>query len=44
MIWETSPAATELEELVTDWMKDSGLPKNWKGVINDTASLEPYVL
>ena len=40
MMWDTSPAATELEELVTDWIKDSmGLPKNWKGVINDTASV-----
>ena len=40
MMWDTSPAATELEELVTDWIKNSmGLPKNWKGVINDTASI-----
>ena len=40
MMWDTSPAATELEEKVTDWIRDAiGLPSNWKGVINDTASL-----
>ena len=39
MIWETSPAATELEEKVIDWLKNEmGIPKNWSGVINDTAS------
>ena len=40
MMWDTSPAATELEEKTTDWIRDAiGLPSNWKGVINDTASL-----
>ena len=40
MMWDTSPAATELEEKVTDWIRDAiGIPSNWKGVINDTASL-----
>lgn len=39
MIWETSPAAAELEEKVTDWLKImTGLPQNWYGVIQDTAS------
>ncbi|MEQ9425553.1 MAG: aminotransferase class V-fold PLP-dependent enzyme [Cyclobacteriaceae bacterium] len=39
MIWETSPAAAELEERVLDWLKEAmGLPINWKGVIQDTAS------
>ena len=39
MIWETSPAAAELEEKVIDWLKNEmGIPKNWSGVINDTAS------
>ena len=39
MIWETSPAAAELEERVLDWLKDAmGLPKHFKGVIQDTAS------
>ena len=39
MIWDTSPAAAELEEKVCDWIKKaSGLPETWHGVIQDTAS------
>jgi len=39
MIWETSPAAAELEERVMEWLKEMcGLPENWTGVIQDTAS------
>ena len=39
MIWETSPAAAELEERVMEWLKQMcGLPGNWTGVIQDTAS------
>jgi len=39
MVWETSPAATELEEKMMEWVRDAfGIPKNWKGVIHDTAS------
>jgi aromatic-L-amino-acid/L-tryptophan decarboxylase len=39
MSWETSPAAAELEELMCDWIKGAfGLPANWHGVIQDTAS------
>ncbi|MBN1387152.1 MAG: aminotransferase class V-fold PLP-dependent enzyme [Bacteroidales bacterium] len=39
MIWETSPAATELEERVMNWLRDIiGLPENFEGVIQDTAS------
>lgn len=39
MIWETSPAAAELEERVMDWLKQTmSLPSNWHGVIQDTAS------
>jgi len=39
MIWETSPAAAELEERVTNWLKDMiGLPTFFEGVIQDTAS------
>ncbi len=39
MIWETSPAAAELEERMMEWMRDAmGLPANWEGVIQDTAS------
>lgn len=39
MIWETSPAAAELEEKVINWLKSMcGMPSNWHGVIQDTAS------
>ena len=39
MIWETSPAAAELEEQVMEWFKQMmSLPKDWTGVIQDTAS------
>ncbi len=39
MSWETSPAATELEERVMEWLRDMiGLPKEFSGVIQDTAS------
>lgn len=39
MIWETSPAAAELEEKVMNWLRDSiGLPSSFEGVIQDTAS------
>jgi aromatic-L-amino-acid decarboxylase len=39
MIWETSPAAAELEERMMEWLRDHmGLPKSWEGVIQDTAS------
>lgn len=39
MKWETSPAATELEEAVMNWLrKMTGLPSNFEGVIQDTAS------
>jgi aromatic-L-amino-acid/L-tryptophan decarboxylase len=39
MIWQTSPAAAELEEVVLGWVRDMlGLPKGWSGVIQDSAS------
>jgi len=39
MIWDTSPAAAELEQKVMEWLKRAmGLPRNWEGVIHDTAS------
>lgn len=39
MIWETSPAATELEEKMMIWLREMiGLPENFEGVIQDTAS------
>lgn len=39
MLWDTSPAAAELEERVMSWLKSmTGLPATWSGVIQDTAS------
>jgi aromatic-L-amino-acid/L-tryptophan decarboxylase len=39
MIWETSPAAAELEEQMMEWLKTMmGIPNEWAGVIQDTAS------
>ena len=38
-IWRSSPAATELEFLVMDWLAQLlGLPASWHGHIEDTAS------
>jgi aromatic-L-amino-acid decarboxylase len=37
--WESCPAATELEEVVCDWMRQlTGLSADWQGCIQDTAS------
>lgn len=37
--WQSSPALTEVEEVVTDWMRQMvGLSESWSGVIQDTAS------
>lgn len=39
MIWETSPAAAELEERMMEWLKVmTGLPAEFEGVIQDSAS------
>ncbi|MEM9969108.1 MAG: pyridoxal-dependent decarboxylase [Pseudomonadota bacterium] len=39
MLWQTSPAATELETRVCDWMRHAvGLPNGFRGVIQDSAS------
>ncbi|HEX2921240.1 MAG TPA: pyridoxal-dependent decarboxylase [Bacteroidales bacterium] len=39
MIWETSPAATELEQKMMIWLRKMiGLPAEFEGVIQDTAS------
>jgi aromatic-L-amino-acid/L-tryptophan decarboxylase len=44
MLWRTSPAATELEERVCDWLRQMmGLPKGFHGHINDTASTSSLV-
>jgi len=39
MLWQTSPAATELETRVLDWLRQMiGLPEGFAGVIQDSAS------
>ncbi len=39
MVWRSSPVATELEDVTTDWLRILlGLPEPFEGVINDTAS------
>jgi aromatic-L-amino-acid decarboxylase len=39
-IWRTSPASTELEALTLDWTAQLlGLPRDWHGHIEDTASV-----
>lgn len=39
MLWQTSPAATELETRVIDWLRIGiGLPEDFRGVIQDSAS------
>jgi aromatic-L-amino-acid decarboxylase len=40
MLWRTSPAATELEDVSLGWLRDLlGLPQPFEGVIYDTASI-----
>jgi len=40
MLWRTSPAATELEEVTLSWLRQLlGLPSTFEGVIYDTASI-----
>src|SRR5512143_2697211 len=44
MLWRTSPSATELEEVVLDWLRQMvGLPETFKGVIMDTASISSMI-
>lgn len=39
MLWQTSPAATELEIKMVDWLRQGlGLPDDFKGSLQDTAS------
>ncbi|MCE3246889.1 MAG: amino acid decarboxylase [Geminicoccaceae bacterium] len=39
MLWQTSPAATEMETRVLDWLRQAiGLPAGFAGVIQDSAS------
>ena len=44
ILWRTSPASTELEWLVLDWVAQLlGLPTGWHGHIEDTASTSTIV-
>jgi aromatic-L-amino-acid decarboxylase len=39
MLWQTSPAATEMETVMMDWLRQAiGLPDGFSGVIQDSAS------
>jgi aromatic-L-amino-acid decarboxylase len=39
MLWESSPAAAELEQRCMEWYRELlGLPAHWQGAIQDTAS------
>lgn len=43
MLWRTSPAATELEEVTMRWLgKLLELPDSWTGIIYDTASIAGF--
>ncbi|HEY4304256.1 MAG TPA: pyridoxal-dependent decarboxylase [Gemmatimonadaceae bacterium] len=40
MLWKTSPAATELEQVAMDWLRQMlGLSGEWFGITTDTASI-----
>ena len=44
LAWQSSPALTEVEEVVTGWMRQMvGLSDAWSGVIQDTASTSTLV-
>ena len=39
MLWQTSPAATEMEGVMINWLRQAlGLPEGFTGVIQDSAS------
>ena len=43
MVWKSSPAATELEEVAVGWLRHFlGLPPEFRGTINDTASTSTF--
>lgn len=44
MLWKTSPAATELEQVVLDWLRKAfGFPETFFGAIHDTASTSTLI-
>ncbi len=43
MSWQTSPACTEVEDVVMDWLRQMvGLPESFTGVIDDSASTATF--
>lgn len=43
MLWQTSPAATELETRMMEWLREAlGLPSHFSGVIQDAASSSTF--
>ena len=39
LIWQTSPAATEMEQVMIQWLRDAvGLPEGYVGTIHDSAT------
>ena len=43
MSWQTSPACTEIEDVVMEWLREMvGLPGTFTGVIQDTASTATF--
>src|SRR5690606_26755594 len=39
ILWRTSPALAELEQVTTGWLRDAmALPSDWFGMLTDTAS------
>ena len=44
LAWQSSPAITEVEDVVLDWVRQmTGLSNRWHGVIQDTASTSTLV-
>ncbi len=43
MLWQTSPAAAEMEALTVDWLRDAlGLPDDFTGTIHDSATTATF--
>lgn len=43
MLWQTSPAATEMEQVVIGWLRDAlGLPAHFTGTLQDTATTATF--
>ena len=39
MLWQTSPAATEMEQVIIDWLRQAvGLPGGFSGTLQDSAT------